>query len=106
MINIQLQLACMFLSNVKAVLKARNILSTERNASPAYTLQLTPTLPLNQVRRLLAGLNKGGRGGCLLLESQGGGGGPAGATGQRVAAPRWQHQVAFRPNDGVQRELV
>ena len=32
MINIQLQLAFMFLSNVKAVLKAKNISSTKRNA--------------------------------------------------------------------------
>ena len=32
MVNIQLQLACVFLSNVKAVLKAKNISSTKRNA--------------------------------------------------------------------------
>ena len=47
-INIQLQLACMFLSNVKAVLKARNISSNEHNASPAlsckYKLQKAATV--------------------------------------------------------------
>ena len=40
MINIQLQLASMFLSNVKAVLKARHTSSNEHNASP--TLCISP----------------------------------------------------------------
>ena len=130
MIYNQLQLACMFVSNVKAVLKARNISSTKRNASPPLCSSPPPFLLIRVGDYWRVSTEVGKEGGCLRaevekadqlavppvnrrvstkvgVESQGGGGGPAGATGQWVAVlrPQWQ-LVVFRPNAGVQQGLV